>query len=86
MKNFEIIPRDRGRIPRPAGGRRVRIVGVDVCDTFHNAHREFHPVFEMDYLKPNSTKIARRFISGPERGGTPSVQYTPNGRFHCAGL
>jgi uncharacterized protein YodC (DUF2158 family) len=82
IRNFEIIPRDHGRFSTPSRGTRLRLVGVYLCDSYHG-HGEFHPVFEMDRLKGGSKEIASRRLSGPERGGTPTVHYTPKQIFHC---
>jgi hypothetical protein len=82
IRNYEIIPRDHRHIPRPASGRRMRLAGVFLCDSFHG-HNEFHPVFRQDYLKPGGKDIQHSWFGGPYRGGTPTVHYTPKRIFHC---
>jgi hypothetical protein len=58
------MPRDRGRLPAPSVGDRVKLTGAYVDDTEHG-WAEIHPVFAMSI---NAGTIHR---SGPQYGGSP---------------
>jgi hypothetical protein len=85
---LEIIPRDQPRhIPRPRSGRRYRITGVYICDTFHGpfGHTEIHPVYRTELLGQDG-RVLKAHTGGPQHKGTPSVSLSPSGRFHCPGV
>jgi hypothetical protein len=85
---LEIIPRDQPRhIPRPLSGRRYRITGVFVCDTFHGpfGHTEIHPVFQTQLLGSGG-RVLKTKTGGPQFPGTPNVSLAQHGRFHCPGF
>jgi hypothetical protein len=85
IKTLEIVARDQpNHLPRPRGGRRLRVKGVYVCDTFHGprGHTEIHPIFREQYLNRRG-RVLRTFTGGPQYPGTPRVNLTPKGRFHC---
>jgi hypothetical protein len=81
---LEIIPRDQPRhIPRPTSGKRYRITGVYICDTFHHPGKtEMHPVFRTEQLTAGGAVLSRH-TGGPQYPGTPSVNLKAPGRFHC---
>jgi hypothetical protein len=72
----EFMPRDRGRLPVPKVGDRVRLVGAFVDDADH-AWNELHPVWQA------SINGGRRFRSGPRFGGSPPTARSRNAVREC---
>jgi hypothetical protein len=83
---LEIIPRDQPRhIPPPRSGKRYRITGAYICDTFHAPGKtEIHPVFRTELLSSGGDVLSTH-TGGPQYPGTPSVNLSQSGRFHCRG-
>jgi hypothetical protein len=73
---IEFMPRDRGHLPVPKVGDRVRMVGAFVDDTEH-AWNELHPVWQV------SINGGRRFRSGPRFGGSPPAARSKNAVREC---
>jgi hypothetical protein len=72
----EFIPRDRARLPAPAVGDRVALVGAFVDDIDH-AWSELHPVWQV------SINGGRAHRSGPRLGGSPPASLSYNALKTC---
>jgi excalibur calcium-binding domain-containing protein len=72
----EFMPRDRGHLPVPKVGDRVRLVGAFVDDTDHGWN-ELHPVWQV------SIGRGPRFRSGPRYGGSAPEARSRNAVEEC---
>jgi len=77
LVHVEFMPRDVGRLARPASGDRITLTGEYVLDTNHT-HYEVHPVFRevikrrLDGIAIGApTGTARTYRTGPRSGGNP---------------
>lgn len=72
----EFMPRDRARLPAPAVGDRVALIGAFVDDLDH-AWSEIHPVWQV------SINGGRAHRSGPRLGGSPQASLSYNALRTC---